>query len=278
MNVSLNHQPILSPLLKELCERYDLQFPEYSFANIFAFRRQHRYVIVDGDPPYIMGQFLDEKTPFITPTLHPEEFLKRYPQLKNQCLYPIPESWLSSLQRYKKTSERADSDYLFKPQKFQLKGRHLSSRRNLLHQLEEHYSLEIVPLSQNRLADALKVLNGWQQTTGKSEEETDYFPNLDTLENFTQLELFGQIAYADGVPFGYTIGEKLTTTTVLLHQAKSLHQYKGAIPFLYQEFAKSLDQTTKWINMEQDLGMPNLRQAKLAYEPDFLLPKWRVFI
>ena len=33
-----------------------------------------------------------------------------------------------------------------------------------------------------------------------------------------------------------------------------------------------------WINLEQDLGKPTLRKAKMAYHPDQLLSKYLVWV
>ena len=89
------------------------------------------------------------------------------------------------------------------------------------------------------------------------------------------LGLCGRIAYANGVPIGFTLGELLTPTTALLHFAKSLHSVKGATPYLYKDFASHLPASVQWINLEQDLGIPALRKAKEAYAPDQLLTKWK---
>ena len=77
---------------------------------------------------------------------------------------------------------------------------------------------------------------------------------------------------------GFVIGELLTPKTAVLRFAKSLRSLKGVTPFLYQDFALHLPETVQWVNLEEDMGIPSLRQGKKAYAPDQLLSKWRISI
>lgn len=277
--LTLKHQALINSFWKPLCLKYDLQFAEYSFANAFLYRRQHNHEIIEGDPPFIRGKFL-EGYPYLIPSVAPDELL---PLLKNtpahHCIFPIPDVWVDKFRdsNKKMSFSLSDSDYLFHKSKLQtLKGRDLSSRRNLLHQLEHSHKLESKQLTEKELVEAWKVTELWQSHSIMPKEETDYYSCKDALEFMEQLGLFGRIAYAEGEAIGYTIGELLTPKTALLHIVKANHEYKGIVPFLNQDFAKNLPDSVEWINMEQDLGIPSLRQAKRAYDPDRLLTKWRI--
>jgi hypothetical protein len=45
---------------------------------------------------------------------------------------------------------------------------------------------------------------------------------------------------------------------------------------MYNSFAKSLREQYGFLNFEQDLGSPALRQAKASYRPDMMLKKYMV--
>lgn len=280
--LSLEHQSVLSKVWKDLCLKHDLQFSEYSFANNFLFRRQHNYAFVDCKHPCVRGAFKHDHFYYV-PTCSPEHFkLESFTDSEQSiCLFPIPEKWLQEIDKYHPTikSSRSESDYMFTSDKIQtFPGRALSSRRNLLSQLINHHEMESRELSDNEIAPALGILESWQEHSDQSKEASDYWPGREALELLKRLDLFGRIAYADGEPIGFTIGELLTPTTALLHFAKANHNYKGITPYLYQDFAKHLPDSVQWINMEQDLGLPSLRKAKEAYDPDQLLTKWHVTI
>jgi uncharacterized protein len=277
----LEHQTLLNRYWKPLCLTQNIQFAEYSFANVYLFRRAHSYRFVDCDPPIVRGEFSPDHY-YLIPTTLPEqidlEHLKEE-QCRSICFFPIAEQWLERFDKAQVSiqSSRDDSDYIFKSDKLKtLGGRALSSRRNLLHQLEANYKLESRILSENNLKEAFDLLEVWQQQAGQAKDKTDYWPCFEALENWKQLGLCGRLAYADGKLIGFTIGELITPSTALMLFAKSLRSYKGVTPYLYQNFALNLPSSVEWINLEQDLGIPSLRQAKEAYVPDILLTKWRV--
>lgn len=275
--LSLEHQSLLSTLWKLLCHEHDLQFAEYSFANAFLFRRRHAYRVILGETPLVFGRFFPlGDGSFLIPTRYPAGTVLKEPL----CFFPIPQHCLHLFPstRYRACFSRDDSDYLFKIEKLRsLAGRALSSRRNLLHQLESQHHLEARNLTDDELSQARTVLELWQEESGLAKESTDYLACVDALTYKNQLSLFGRIVYADGEPVGFTIGELLTPSTALLHIMKVAHRLKGLTPFLTRDFALQLPDSVRWINLEEDLGLPGLRQAKNAYDPDLLLSKWRVY-
>lgn len=279
--ILLEHQSFISPAWKRLCMDYDLHFSEYSFANAYLFRKKHAYQFVDCENiPCVRGEFKNGHY-FIIPSVPPERLTLKLPECsqgRTYCFFPIPDAWVDTIHRMglSTTSCREDADYLFHRSKLQtLAGRELSSRRNLLHQLERQYHLESKEINDQVVAQAFDLLDQWQIHTRESKDKTDYFSCKEALEHRSKLDLFGHIAYANQRAIGFTIGELLTPKTALLHFAKSLHDVKGATPFLYKNFAEKLPPSVEWINLEQDLGIPSLRQAKQAYDPDILLTKWR---
>lgn len=58
--------------------------------------------------------------------------------------------------------------------------------------------------------------------------------------------------------------------------AKALVEYKGVYQFLYEDAALHINTKTRYINLEQDLGIEALRRSKEAYHPDRKLRKLRV--
>jgi uncharacterized protein len=278
--ISLDHQAIISPAWKRLCRDYDLHFAEYSFANAYLFRKKHAYQLVDCPTPCVQGEFKSGNY-YLIPSVPPKQIKLALPECtqgRSYCFFPIPDAWTAEFKSMgmSLTTCRADTDYLFHISKLQtLAGRELSSRRNLLKQLERQFHLESKEIRDQEVDTAYALLEKWQEKTGESKEKTDFFSCREAIQHRERLELFGRIAYADGIPIGFTIGELLTPGTALLHFAKSLHDYKGVTPYLYRDFALHLPEGVQWINLEQDLGIPALRQAKKAYDPDLLLTKWK---
>lgn len=280
ISIQLEDRSIFNPICKDMATEFNLQFSEYSFANIFLFRKQHNYEVSISDTPLIRGKFSDG-TYYLIPTQPIDLFIKATEDLlktENHVLYPISEGWLLNLKArgFTFTHNRDDSDYLFHKDKLKtLSGRALSSRRNLLSQLFSQHRLKTDRLDSSNAQQARILLDQWQEDVHLPKEKTDYHACVEALQNISHLELIGKIVSENEKIIAFYLGEKLTEKTAILQFAKGLHDVKGITPFLYKDFASNLSEETEWVNVEQDLGISSLRQAKRAFDPDLILTKWR---
>jgi uncharacterized protein len=155
-------------------------------------------------------------------------------------------------------------------------GRHLDGKRNQGKQFVNHYEIRKEDLSQY-IHDAQHVLDKWQSEHNDN-NQTDYSSCQEALYNLERLHLHGFIVYADQLPAGFVIGERSASDYYIVHFSKGVRSIKGIYQYLFQELAKSLEGTCPWINLEQDLGIPTIRNSKLSYHPDMLVKKWRVIL
>lgn len=269
--ISLSH----SQLLRESFHKLQLDICEYSFANLYLYRKTDKCTLIFDGVPFIKGQTYDGKT-FIMPTTdirtYDTDALKRLLQ-DVDFLFPIPEEWLPHFEKagFKSSFLEQDSDYVYQLEKLSnYPGRHLSSRRNLLYQFEEEYNAISSPLSQ----DALKILETWQSSS--HHQITDYEPCKEAIEQSQTLGLIGRMYVVDQKPVGFIIGEPLNDRMFVIHFAKADVSYKGIYPYMYHSFAKELEGRFQLLNWEQDLGIEGLRQSKSAYQPDKHIRKYRV--
>ncbi|CCB85100.1 MULTISPECIES: DUF2156 domain-containing protein [Parachlamydia] len=277
--LALEHQSILDSQWKTLCQQNGIVLSEYSFPNNFLFRKQHAYEVKHIDNLVLVRGVSRSGENFLIPTFHPDRLSKEriLELLKIAPLFPIPDQWLDCFKDFPVQARynRDQSDYLFSVDKLKtLPGRKLSSRRNLLHQLTQEHEVHTESFCECDYTDALQVLEKWQKQSSFPADETDFYPCQEALKHLKPFQFMGRMCYVDGAPVAFTIGEKLTPSTAILHFSKALHAIKGLTPFLYEDFAAHLSEDTLWINLEQDLGIPSLRQAKEAYEPDQLVNKW----
>lgn len=279
--LSLKHRSILDPLWKSLSTHCHLLFAEYSFANNYLFREWHSYTFIDSKKPMVKGIFSNGK-PYLIPTFPPEDFVEHaIPVMEelNACLFPIPNEWLKFLPHhlFSFSNSPDESDYVFAKDKMaSLAGRALSSRRNLIYQLERNYEVRSEKLSSENLPLTLEILQHWHDDNQATDSENDFIPCKEAIEKFETFNFFGRIAFADEKPVAFSIGEFMNNTKALLHFAKSYKEIKGITPFLYRDFATHLPSHIEWINLEQDLGKISLRNAKQAYHPAAIVEKWHV--
>jgi hypothetical protein len=90
------------------------------------------------------------------------------------------------------------------------------------------------------------------------------------------VDLTGGAILVDNMIVAYTVAEKYSPDTVLIHYEKGCPDYKGVYQAINQMFLAHLTEAFKWVNREQDLGEEGLRKAKLSYNPVEFLRKYRV--
>ena len=80
-----------------------------------------------------------------------------------------------------------------------------------------------------------------------------------------------------GVIEAVTIGEYARTNrhdSVLVHVEKAQGEIRGLYQAINHEFCRHLPEDVIFINREEDMGMENLRQAKLSYKPYMMGEKY----
>lgn len=273
IDIELSHQALLAEKFKGL----KLDIAEYSFPNIYLFRDIHHYQLYFKHELFIKGVTREGDT-YLMPTFPlyqaPEVYLKEW-LMEVDFFFPIPTEWKEKMDRhtFESVALEQDSDYLFTLNKMRTyEGRDLDAKRNLVKQLLSSHTVEDVPLTVENIEDARQVLEKWH---AEREGDDDVKACEEALNHLNLLQLTGRLYYVDGEPAAFVIGESLNRSFVL-HFAKALKSIKGIYQYIYQAFANKLDNSYEWINLEQDLGSPQMRQAKHSYQPDLLLPKWRV--
>jgi hypothetical protein len=276
--ISLQHKSLLKDRLKSV----SVPLSEYSFPNLYLFRKAHSYeVFAFENEYYVRGKTYDGNT-YIMPTKDMRtcctDTLRK---LQKECdfFFPIHESWLNFFTDagIEYDFRDGDTDYIYTTEKMSTyKGRKLHKKRNLLKQFNDSYKAVAYEIDESRLADARYILEKWQETSNLSKDETDYHACSEAIEHYSDLCICGGIYYIDGAPCGFVIGEELTEDTYVLHFAKGLVQYKGIYQYLYNDFANILPKRYEFINFEQDLGKMALRIAKTSYIPDRLEKKYRM--
>lgn len=271
-------------LIREKFSKLNLQLSEYSFANLYLFRDLHRYRLMTIAEEIFIRGITRDGSEFLMLTSHPKDILPKTlleASGRADFFYPIHDSWLPFLEErlLQKSFLEEDSDYLFLAEKLATyPGRQLSKKRNLVKQLFRDHEVIGQGLSPPLLAEAKSVLDNWKEDRAQDLDHTDYEACKESLLLFSELQLHGRIIYVDNEPSGFVIGEWLTADCYVAHFAKARHDTKGLYQYLFQDLGQQFAERKGWINIEQDLGVPELHQSKQSYLPDRLLKKWRVKI
>lgn len=275
--LGIGHKDLLFPRFKAV----HTALSEYTFANLYLFRKNHEYEVLFDKEIFIKGRSYDGYS-YLMPTSDIRGI--GLPYLKEmmrgvEFLFPIPEEWLTtfSSDEFEITFAEGDADYEYTVEKMSTyAGRNLHKKRNLLKQFVQGYQHDARPLTNDRLDEARFILNDWLATSESTKEEVDYEPCLEALDRYEELIICGGIYYADNEPAGFVLGEELNEETFVLHFAKARTKFKGIYQYMFNNFAKILPQKYKYLNLEQDLDKENLRIFKSSYVPDVMIRKARV--
>lgn len=275
--LKLEHRELLFPKLKGL----GLELNRYTFSELYIFNPKYKYELIHGENHFLRYYYKGSVLllPVFDPRNVPAEKLIKALETYADSYFPIPVGWKKAFpsDRFQFSYSTAQSDYVFNIDKIRhYPGRHLSKKRNLVKQVEEQYEVVALPLTKEKINDAIKVLNDWQEGMELPGKETDYFYCLNALHLIEDLGLIGEIYYINELPVGFILGEYQTNDMFDIKFTKADKNIHGLYQYIYQSLANKLDDTCKYINFEEDLGLPYLIQSKGSYHPDRYLIKYNV--
>jgi hypothetical protein len=270
--------------IKSLIKKMQPIFSEYTFANLWLFRRQHEYEVLRVDDHLFLSGVTYAGSRVIMPfrpVTSIDKTLLNELMKDGYCIFPVAEEDLAYFpeSEYRYEYQENDSDYIYTRNKIAIyPGRRLHKKRNLVKQYRTLYSYEDKPYSCGKTDDAKKVLQKWFDLSGLPIEETDFVACTEVIEHCREFGLTGQMYYANGEPSGFLFGEGLNDNTFVIHFAKGVTTFKGIYAHMYNSLANALPEKYQFINFEQDLGKETLKKAKSTYLTDTMRVKYLVYL
>ncbi|WP_099465209.1 MULTISPECIES: DUF2156 domain-containing protein [Parabacteroides] len=265
---------------------------DFSFANMCSWRFLYNseFAIVEG---YLLIRFwIEDKSriAYMMPVgkgdlksiinLLEEDSLKHGHPL---CMLGITPDAKTELERvlpkdFYYIPERDYYDYIYLRENLaSLKGKKYQSKRNHINNFKKQYSYEYMPITPDIVPQCLELECKWYKAnlTEKDDEElNDERRSLTyALHHYNELGLIGGAICVAGEIVAFSFGAPVNHNTFAVHVEKADVNYDGAYTLVNQEFASHLPEQYIYVNREEDLGIPGLRQAKLSYNPTILLEK-----
>lgn len=176
-------------------------------------------------------------------------------------------------------TDRDYFDYIYLRQDLaELKGKNYQPKRNHVNKFNKEYSSVYGPLTPDDVQECLQFESQWCMKHGYIENENiknERRALTFALHHFEELNLRGAVIRIEGKIVAFTFGAPISSDTFGVHYEKADITVDGAYSAINQYFAASLPEQYKYLNREEDLGIPGLRQAKLSYHPAILLEKAR---
>ena len=139
--------------------------------------------------------------------------------------------------------------------------------RTQVHKVEREYSPRTEILEDGNLDDALKVIRQWSHGHHRfsPHELRDDIVDEEALLLRRELAVTGIILYLNEVPVAVTAGFYLGEDLFDVAVAKSVCVAQGVPYYAKRELFKRV--SCRFINMEEDLGIPGLRRMKNGMRP-----------
>jgi len=173
--------------------------------------------------------------------------------------------------------DRDNADYVYRVADLaELAGRRYAKKRNHIKQCFGSHACEYVPITAELLAECETMQENWCNT-----RDCGRNPGLcneanaiaETFAHYNEFELLGGAVRVDGTIQAFAIAEELHPGTAVWHFEKAMADIPGLGQLINQWFSQYGLSGFDYVNREQDLGIPGMRQAKESYYPHHMVPK-----
>ncbi len=189
--------------------------------------------------------------------------------------------------RFQFVPDRAGWDYLYEIDHLaDLKGKPYQQKRNHINRfLEAAPDWRVEEICSDNIPVCRELLDQWYTQHLELDPKMDYHLERRAvdraLKDYDILGFEGLLLYADEKAVALAMGSQLSDTVFDIHFEKALGQIQGDYAMINRTFARFLREKypkLKYLNREDDMGLPGLRKAKLSYHPDKMVEQYRCFM
>jgi hypothetical protein len=292
----LNFSPIRLAdrrLISELLGQFPQDSTDYTFSNLYGWRTMFHTSCTFVDNTLLI-RFSNQGTcgymmPVGEKALESVELLLEDSQARKKpfLMKGITLSMYENLQntypdRFMFSADHDNDEYVYLTQKLSsLSGKKLQSKRNHINRFKaDHPDWEYISiLNKIETRPCLEMLNRWMHSFSPQaafSRRYDYYAARTMLHHFRSFELSGGLIRTGGKVVAFALGKPLTADTFVVHVEKAFSDIQGAYSLINQQLALHEASPFTFINREEDMGLENIRKAKLSYQPVRLLEHFSV--
>ena len=280
-------------LIQSYYDRFQSRSCERCFSNIFLWSGYEKVMFAEVEETLVFLSFRGGQAFFSWPAGEPGQIERALYTLEvyaneyygqDLCLYHLTPDYFEQLDdmqpgRWSIRYNRDMADYVYTRESLAtLAGKKLHSKRNHINRFAELYPRWYYrPLSGSNRDDAYRVAEKWYRENDSDDDigkQIEYNVSLAAIRYQDQLGMQGGVLYtAPDEPVAFTIGERLSDDTYVVHIEKAFSEIRGAYPMINREFIRHTCSGYDYVNREEDTGAEGLRKAKLSYKPAFLIEK-----
>jgi hypothetical protein len=283
-NLSLGDKPLLDPIIK----RMQPQISELTFTNLFVWNGSEPVQLSRlGETVLLQRKRLRDAKTFLLPPLGEQPLTSVVKTLRaaNVGDYQMPPLYGMTAQQSqelimegaKVEPDRDDWDYVYLTSDLaDLPGDKYHPKRNLIARCVSKHECRYVSIGPPEISDCLKLQTEWCNL-----RNCNMIPSLEAentaietaFDNYEHLGLAGGVVYVDDRLEAFTLAEPLNNDVAVIHFEKANPRIEGLYQVINQWFCQKALRDFRFVNREQDLGIPGLRKAKQSYHPHHMVEK-----
>ncbi|MCH3951134.1 MAG: phosphatidylglycerol lysyltransferase domain-containing protein [Acidaminococcus sp.] len=196
----------------------------------------------------------------------------------------------TTIERFKKylpevteyTEDRDNWDYVYSREKLAtLSGRKYHGKKNHYNAfIKDHPDFVYEPITPANAEECIAFGMKWDENRAQTDPTilSEKSAIVEGLRNIEALQIRGGLIRLDGEVKAFTFGERVSEETAVVHIEKADPDIRGLFTAINKEYVERTWSDVKYINREEDMGIPGMRKAKESYHPEFMVKKYNTII
>ena len=270
----------VSPILK----RSGIENCEHCFATMLVWAHRHPVEISVTENTVFMRSAGDKHTWYLYPRgeMDPVKAINLIIQDARRrgskiSIYGIDRAGAEILQKnfsdvFDITEDRNGADYIYNSRDLiDLPGKKYQKKRNHCSRfVRENPDYKFIPITTENVQRAKDFEISWCQRyncDNGRDLASEQQGIMQLLNNFDKMDLMGAMIETGGQIVAMSIAAPINERMVDVMIEKAYHDVNGAYAVINRDFAANCFGDFMYINREDDMGVENLRKAKLSYYP-----------
>lgn len=180
--------------------------------------------------------------------------------------------------KYDFIEDRDNEEYVYLTKNMiNLPGKKLRMKKNHLNSFLRQYSdYQYESITKDNMEDAKQGIHDWFVRHGDIDEEEEAIKLC--FDHWDELGVRGAIIRIYGKVEAFTNGDLVNEKMAHIIFEKANPNIRGLYQAINRDFLIHEFADTEFVNREEDIGVPGLREAKMGYNPDHLTEKFDVIL
>ncbi|NGX57647.1 MAG: hypothetical protein K940chlam3_00540 [Chlamydiae bacterium] len=264
--------------IRNVFERHPPVFSEFTFSNLFMWKENRHTFFCEIDNTVIfLIQDAQENYLVFGPPFGPLSLDQVIPKLPVKVEKAVRTSLpTKEIPGWEFSTSPDDADYVYKVSDLIEFPDHLYHRkRQLMRGCLSRYDCQYEELHEENIYECRQLQKRLFEESDQTESSRqEHIAAERLIENIDHFDVFGGVIRINRQVEGFMIGKTLNATTAVGHVEKTNPEIHGLSTLMHHWFAKYSLESYEYFNVEQDLGLPGLRQSKSSFFPDHMVVKW----